>query len=34
VGAYRFCKQVRHQMKDYVEFLKWLQEKGISFIEG
>jgi hypothetical protein len=31
--ACRFCKQAGHQMKDYVEFLKWLHEKGIPFTE-
>jgi hypothetical protein len=32
--AYRFCKQVGHQMKDCVEFFKRFHEKEIPFTEG
>jgi hypothetical protein len=32
--AYRFYKQAGHQMKDCVELIKWLHEKGIPFAEG
>jgi hypothetical protein len=33
-GVYRHCKKEGHYMRDYVEFLKWLNMRGIKYEEN